>query len=310
MRVLLIAGGWSPEREVSLSGSAAVAEALAGLGHEAVAFDPKKSFDGLAGEARECDFAFICLHGSPGEDGLIQALLDAAGCPYQGSGPAGSFLALHKAAAKQVLSRAGLATPEWLFLPSRPRPGWLPDLPLPLFVKPNLGGSSLGMSLILEQRDIGPALDRVFSLGDTALLERHVKGLELTCPVLGPHMEEEALPVVQIRPRGAAFFDYDAKYRPGASEELCPAPISADLEARVREAALTAHRALGLSGYSRADFIVPEDGLPRILEVNTLPGMTPTSLLPLSARVHGLSFQDLIARLIELGQAGRRCCHG
>jgi len=297
MRILLIAGGWSPERDVSLSGGRGISAALESLGHEVTLLDPERGLSRILPAAREHDFAFLNLHGRPGEDGLIQAMLDAVGCPYQGSGPAGSFLALDKAAAKEVFRHLGLPTPAWEFVPTRPAPGWKPTISLPVFVKPNLGGSSLGMHRVADLRDLAPAMDCIFSVGEGALLEEAVPGMEVTCSILG----EEPLPLILIRPlTGLGYFDYRSKYEPKQAEEICPAPIDPGLTRRIQDITLAAHRGLGLSGYSRGDFMV-RDGAPFLLEMNTLPGMTATSLLPQSAAAAGLDFPALLARLIELG---------
>ena len=304
MNILLIAGGWSSEREVSLSGSKGIEQALRALGHNVRLFDPATSLDGLLQAAAQSDFAFIGLHGSPGEDGLIQALLDQVGCPYQGAGPAGSFLALNKAATKQLLRLRGLPTPDWMLLTAKPGADWQPDFAYPLFIKSNTGGSSLGMERVAAKADLAPALERLFAQGGEYLMESAVPGLELTCGVLGlPGGGEEALPPVLIRPatKDSIFFDYAAKYTKGGAEELCPAPLPPEVCAEAQRMALAAHRALGLSGYSRTDFIVQEQNQLVILEVNTLPGMTATSLLPQEAAAHGLSFKQLVERLILLG---------
>lgn len=297
MRMILIAGGWSSEREVSLSGARGIDKALKELGHEVRFLDPALELAGLIPIAEKADFAFINLHGSPGEDGLIQAMLEAAGCPYQGAGPKASFLALNKAAAKALYEQHGLRTPRWLLftgIPGESREGG----PLPLFVKPNAGGSSLGMSLVREAAELGPALDKVFALGQAALVEECVPGLELTCAVL----DDAPLPVIMIRPKsGSAFFDYENKYAADGAEELCPAPVDPALAAEVQRLALAAHRALGIAGYSRSDFMVDQAGTPWLLETNTLPGMTPTSLLPKAAAAVGLSYSGLVAELIRLG---------
>jgi len=302
MRMILIAGGWSTEREVSLSGARKIEQALLTLGHEVRFLDPASEFADIIPAAAQADFAFINLHGSPGEDGLIQAMLETAGCPYQGAGPKASFLALNKAAAKAVYARSGLATPAWRFYCGQEGEGRTCDLPYPLFVKPNTGGSSLGMSLVRESAGLGPALDKVFALGQEALVEACVPGVELTCAVL----DQTALPVIMIRPKsGSAFFDYENKYAADGAEELCPAPIAPELASEVQRMALAAHRALGIEGYSRSDFMVRgfmagENG-PQLLETNTLPGMTPTSLLPKAAAAVGLSFEDLVSELVRLG---------
>lgn len=300
MNVLLVAGGWSGERDVSLSGAAQIEKALIELGHTVRLYDLSRDFPGFVETAKAYDFAFLNLHGAPGEDGLPQALLDAAGVPYQGSGPAGSFLALNKAASKQLFAAAGLATPRWAYLPVRPEPGYRPDFDPPWFVKPNCGGSSLLMSLVREPAGLASALDRIFATGETALIEEGLVGPELTCAVL----DDAPLPPILIKPKAGDFFDYVSKYEPGAADELCPAPVDAAVTRQLGEMTLAAHKALGLAGYSRADFIDTPQGL-RILEVNTLPGMTQTSLVPRSARAAGMSFAELIGRLMELGLACR-----
>lgn len=300
MRILLIAGGWSSEREVSLSGARGIETALVNLGHSVTRFDPANSMDGLLDAAAAHDFAFINLHGSPGEDGLPQAMLKAVGCPYQGSGPAGSFLALNKAVAKQLFVRHGLPTPPWIFLPALPAEDWKAELPYPLFVKSNTGGSSLGLSRVDTPQALYAAIKEIFATGDEVIIEPSVPGVEVTCGILG----DTALPPVLIMPEsGAGFFDYKAKYTPGAAREVCPAPIPDEVTAEVQRMALVAHTALGLSGYSRSDFILSPDGSLHLLEVNTLPGMTATSLLPQEAAAVGYSFEDLIAELIKLGLA-------
>jgi len=301
MRILLIAGGWSPEREVSLSGAEQIHASLSRLGHEVTPFDPADAFGQLSTLAAAFDFAFINLHGAPGEDGLIQAILDASGTPYQGSGPAGSFLALNKAAAKQIFAARGIATPKWEFVPLRPAGDWRPSFEPPYFVKPNMGGSSLNMSLVKNHADLAQALEIIFNDGDEALIEPCLCGPELTCAVL----DGTPLPPILIRPgKDCEFFNYTSKYIPDAAEEICPAPVSDEITAALGAAALAAHEALGLSGYSRSDFILHEGEL-MLLETNTLPGMTPNSLLPKSAKAAGMSFEDLLARLIEIGLRDR-----
>ncbi len=301
MRILLIAGGWSPEREVSLSGAEQIHASLSRLGHDVTPFDPADAFDQLSSLAAAFDFAFINLHGAPGEDGLIQAILDANRVPYQGSGPAGSFLALNKAAAKQLFTVRGVPTPKWEFLPERPLPGWRPSFEPPYFVKPNMGGSSLNMSLVKDHADLPQALEIIYNDGDEALIEPALCGPELTCAVL----DGVPLPPILIRPgKDCEFFNYTSKYVPEAAEEICPAPVSEEVARELGRLALAAHEALGLSGYSRSDFILHEAGL-ALLETNTLPGMTPNSLLPKSARAAGMSFEDLLARLIEIGLRDR-----
>ncbi|MFP4480077.1 MAG: D-alanine--D-alanine ligase family protein [Desulfohalobiaceae bacterium] len=297
MRILLIAGGWSNEREVSLRGAESIQAGLQDLGHEVQRLDPAQEFDKLLPQADSCDFAFINLHGSPGEDGLIQALLEQTGCPYQGSGPKGSLLALHKAAAKEIFHSIGLPTPKWEYLPARVSRDWKPALELPLVLKPNFGGSSLHVSLIQDLPQLLQKMHELWDMGWEILLEERIPGQEITCAVLGL----QALPPILIQPaQDSAFFDYYSKYTPQAAQEICPAPISQELTAKIQNLALRAHRALDLQGYSRSDFLVLQEQ-PYLLEVNTLPGMTSTSLLPQAAQAQGYSFQDLLAELISLG---------
>jgi D-alanine-D-alanine ligase len=298
--MILIAGGWSTEREVSLSGAAGISEALARLGHEVRFLDPALEFAQIIPLAKEADFAFLNLHGAPGEDGLIQAMLEEAGCPYQGAGPKASFLALNKAAAKAVYAQHGLRTPAWQLFTNIKGAGRELALEPPLFVKPNSGGSSVGMSRVDRAEDLDAALKLVFDLGEPALVEACVPGFELTCAVLG----EAALPPIMIRPKpGTVFFDYANKYDKDGAEEICPAPVPPALTAEVQAMALAAHKALGIAGYSRSDFMIDAAGQAFILETNTLPGMTQTSLLPKAAAAIGLDFDALVAELVRLGLA-------
>lgn len=312
MNILLIAGGWSSEREVALAGGEILRTALANLGHAVVLYDPASGLGGLPEAVRGKDFAFINLHGSPGEDGLIQAMLEGLGVPYQGSGPSASMLALNKAAAKTFFRAAGLNTAPWELLTGKPGPDWRPPFPFPIFIKANTGGSSLHMERAEDAAALPVVLDRLFALHDVFLVEPAVRGTEITCGVLAS-LENgkevpEALPPILIRGKGVdGMFDYASKYLPDGAEEICPAPIPEALTRVIQNMALAAHVRLGLAGYSRSDFIVPENSLPVLLEVNTLPGMTRTSLIPREAAAIGLSFEQLVARLIDLGlaKAGR-----
>jgi D-alanine-D-alanine ligase len=302
MNILLIAGGWSGEREVALSGARQIEKGLAALGHDVTLFDPARDLRGLNAAAQGRDFAFINLHGSPGEDGLVQCMLERIGMPYQGSDSRSSLLALNKAVSKQIFREAGLDTPDWEFVPASHVNEWRPLLPFPMVVKPNTGGSSLGVGILGAEEELEDYLAQPEIAGQDLLAETLVRGQELTCGVL----EGTVLPPVLIRPKRGEFFDYESKYEPGASEEICPAPISEELTARLQAMAAAAHEALGLADYSRSDFMLSADGRPYLLEVNTLPGMTATSLLPQEAQAAGLSFEQLLARLIELGLRKKR----
>lgn len=299
LKVLLVAGGWSPEREISWRGAEAIARALRERGHEVTLFDLSDGFDVLLALASDHDAAFLNLHGQPGEDGLVQALLERVGCPYQGSDPAGSFLALNKAAAKALFRRAGLHTPRGEFLPHRPEAGWRPELPFPLFVKSTTGGSSLDLFRVRDEAELAVALKALFDAGQEVVLEELVPGREVTCGVLDVGSAgATALPPILVVPR-REFFDYHDKYAPDGAAELCPAPLPEDVLGRVRDAAVAAHRCLGLAGYSRADFILTPDDDLYLLEVNTLPGMTSASLVPKEAAALGMEFGELLEILLR-----------
>jgi len=308
IRLALLAGGVSGEREVSLAGAKGVEAALDPERYLVRRYDPACDLARLAAEKDEIDCAFILLHGMFGEDGTIQGFLDLLGIPYQGSGVLGSALAMDKHRAKIVYQYAGLSVPGWVMVgeEERAQPSRLLDrFALPLVVKPVRQGSSLGMTIVDEPDALGPAIEEAFAHDREVMVEEYISGREVTGGVLG-NQELEPLPVVEIIPGEAhRFFDYQAKYTPGASREVCPAELSPALTAKVQEAALVAHRALGLTGYSRTDMIIRED-LVYVLETNTIPGMTPTSLFPQAAQAHGLSFPRLLDRLIELAlEAGQ-----
>ena len=298
MRILLVAGGWSTEREISLKGAASIAEALSARGHEVTLFDLSDGFEKLLELAATHDAAFLNLHGQPGEDGLVQALLERAGCPYQGSGPAGSFLALNKAAGKALFVRAGIRTPDYEFLPVRPAAGWKTSLPFPLFVKSNTGGSSIDLFRVNDEAELNRALDTLFAGHQEVLIETLIPGQEVTCGVVGRPGEEKALAPVLIVPK-REFFDFHDKYAADGAAEVCPAPLEPELTARVQEAAIAAHRCLGLSGYSRTDFRLTDEGELFALEVNTLPGMTSASLVPKEAAAAGIDFGELLETLLS-----------
>ena len=300
MKVLLIAGGWSPEREISLKGAEIISKTLKDRGHAVTFYDLSNGFEELSVLAKKADVAFINLHGSPGEDGLVQAFLARLACPYQGSNPAGSFLALHKYAAKCLFKEAGLRTVNGFFLAKMPVEKSEIDyldkgLYYPLFVKSNDGGSSLHLYRVQNRNELFTALEKIFEAGHEALVEELVIGQEVTCGVLG----EKALPPILILPK-AEFFDFANKYSANGAEEICPAPIGDEMVKKVQEMAVKAHKALGLSDYSRSDFIMTAQKELYILEINTLPGMTATSLVPKEAKAVGIEFYELLETLLEM----------
>jgi D-alanine-D-alanine ligase len=294
-------GGPSAEREVSIETGQAVMRALAALGHDAQSLDFDGRFVDALREIRP-DVVFNALHGTGGEDGTIQGILEWMGIPYTGSDLTSCALAMDKHLTKKLLAAEGLPTPAWDTFDLGG--GTLPLLPgslnLPLVVKPRSSGSSAGVSIVRTHEEWTKTMIGVAPRTTQIIAEELIPGREFSSGILG----EEALPLVEIIP-GDEFYSYDAKYKPGGSRHLVPAPIDADLTARLQMLALSVHRMLGLRDYSRTDFIVTREGRPYILEINALPGLTPLSLLPDEARVAGISFEALIERLIQyaLGRA-------
>lgn len=302
LRLALIAGGKSGEREVSLMGAAEVAKVLDPQKYDVKSYDPATDLSKLAAEADSLDVAFILLHGPFGEDGTVQGFLDLLDIPYQGSGVLGSAIAMDKNLAKILYRNAGLKVPEWYMAakddidnPSK----ILGHLGLPLVIKPANQGSSLGMTIARSEEDIAEGLKKAFAIDHKVLVEEFISGREITGGVIG-NDALTALPLVEIIPGDEyEFFDYEAKYQPGATKEICPAELGDPLTVRAQNCALAAHSALQLRGYSRTDMIINNDDI-YILETNTIPGMTPTSLLPQAAAAAGLDFSALLDRLIEL----------
>ena len=302
LRLALIAGGVSAEREVSLRGAAGVEQALNRDRYEVVRYDPATDLARIAADAANIDAAFILLHGVHGEDGTIQGFLDLLGIPYQGAGVLGSALAMDKNLAKVMYRLAGLPVAPWVMV----EPGDLRDsgriesaVGLPCVVKPVRQGSSIGMSIVRTRDQLPAALELALRHDGEVMVEAFLKGRELTAGVLG-NSELTALPLIEIIPDSRFdFFNYEAKYQPGATREVCPAPVSETVRARAQDYAVRAHRSLQLRGYSRTDMILVGEEL-YLLETNTIPGMTPTSLLPQAAAEAGLPFGALLDRLIEL----------
>ncbi len=318
LTVALLCGGVSSEREISLAGAKEITKALGTERYRVLCYDPGKDLERLVRDASVIDTAFINLHGIYGEDGTIQGFLDLLGIPYQCSGVLGSALAMNKLVSKRIYEQAGLAVPPYRSLlrehldNEKELMAQADALGFPVVVKPARGGSSIGMSIVDDPGQLRAAVKEAFLHDTNVFLEAYIQGRELTGGVIG-NFELEALPVVEILPGdGHRFFDYKAKYTPGATSEICPARIDDSLAAKVREYACRAHRALFCSGYSRTDMIARGDKL-FVLETNTVPGMTPTSLFPLAAKAAGMTFEMLLDRLISqslerdsCGGAGKR----
>jgi D-alanine-D-alanine ligase len=302
MRLALIAGGKSSEREVSLKSGEQVYRALDKDKYDIKRYDPKDDLEKLMREAKEIDAALIIMHGRGGEDGTMQGLLDLLEIPYQGSGVLASALAMNKELSRYMYQKAGLKVARALYFDraEAPSPQEIQAaLSLPVVIKPVNEGSSIGVTIPRTLEELKAGLEAAYQYDHRVLVEEFIKGIEVTGGVLGNH-DLLALPLVEICPSESyAFFSYDAKYLPGASTEICPARLDPELTKQAQESALTAHRALGCRGYSRTDMIV-RDGEIYVLETNTIPGMTATSLFPQAAHAIGLEFPALLDKLIEL----------
>ena len=337
MKIVVLAGGLSPERNVSLSSGCKVCAALRERGHEAALIDmylgteadPRALFSapipeeltrigrqapdlaavkasrpggenqfgpGVLELCRMADVVFLGLHGTCGEDGRVQAAFDLMGIPYTGAGCLGSAIAMDKDLTKRLVAPLGVSTPKWELVRygAEDIPALTRRLELPCVVKPSASGSSIGVSIAHSREELASALTQCLEFGGVCVVEQYIAGREIQVGIL----EDRALPSIEIIPK-AGFYDYENKYQPGAAEEITPAPIPAEWEKRLGEAALAVFRALGLSVYSRADFIVTQDGTPWFLEINTLPGMTPTSLLPQEAAAAGIGYGELCERIIK-----------
>ncbi len=303
MKVAVLKGGRSLERNVSLRSGARVEDALGRLGHDVVALDVGTDLvKRLSGERP--DIAFVAMHGVGGEDGTVQELLEILGIPFTGPGAAACARCMDKSLAKHAIREAGLPTPDWFAfnstafreLGAADALGRLEQsLGFPLVVKPSRGGSSLGVRFAAAAGEVPQALVSAFSYDERVLLERFVDGREVAVSVLG----EEALPIVEAIPAQGDRYDFEARYEIGRTRFVCPADLGESVRAAVNEAAIAAYRALGCSGFARIDLILGSDG-PQVLEANAIPGLTDTSLLPQAAEAAGMSFEQLVARILDL----------
>lgn len=346
MKIVVLAGGLSPERNVSLSSGSMVAEALKGKGHRVALVDMffgvehtgelEALFDAPVSDigkrvsreapdleqvrrsrkgnspsvfgpnvlelCKKADIVFLALHGTCGEDGKVQATFDLLGIPYTGAGTLSSSLAMDKDITKRLVADV-VNTPGWKTVEyTKSDIDGLTDAAcLPLVIKPVASGSSIGVSIAYTKDEVRKALTEGLHTGGKTVLEQYIKGRELCIGIL----ENESLPSIEIIPK-EGFYDYANKYQPGASVEVCPAEISAQAEEKLRAAALRVYQRLGLSVYSRADFILDTDGEVWFLEINTLPGMTPTSLLPQEAAAVGIGYPELCQRIVDASLEARK----
>ncbi len=334
MKIAVVFGGASEERDVSVASGAQVMRALESVGHEVIAIDTARgklssgekrllleakvaplppSSNALAAlgnqalalvnasELTGIDVVMLALHGGSGEDGTLQGFLSLLGIPYTGSGHRGSAVAMDKDLSKHLMRAGGVPTADWLMTPVEPdRVANL--LGFPVIVKPNKQGSTVGLSIVRSPSGLANAIETAGQFDDEIMIERFIAGRELTVGIL----DDRALAVGEIRPRKSEIFDYASKYQQDGAEEIFPAPLADDLTREVQRLGLLAHRALKLQDYSRVDFRLSESGQLFCLEVNTLPGMTSTSLLPQSAAAAGIDFPELCERICRLALKRKR----
>jgi D-alanine-D-alanine ligase len=314
VRVMVLAGGLSYERDVSLRSGRRILDALRGAGLTA---DMRDADVALLPALQEDppDAVVIALHGATGEDGSLRGVLDLCGLPYVGCDARASRLAWDKPSAKSMLREAGIPTPDWVALPHDRFSelgavavlGRIVDrLGLPLMVKPAQGGSGLGAAVVREDADLPPAMVGCFAYDSTALVEKFVPGMDVAVSIVDLGSGPTALPAVEIVAQDGVY-DYAARYTAGLTTWHTPARLSPEVSERVAETALAAHKALGLRDLSRVDLIVPEDGAPQVLGINVSPGMTETSLLPLAVQAAGMDLGQILVQLV--GRAVQRSSH-
>ncbi|MGH2979330.1 MAG: D-alanine--D-alanine ligase family protein [Solirubrobacterales bacterium] len=306
-RVALLKGGPSLERQVSMRSAARVEDALERLDIEHVSVDVGGTLlDDL--RAADADVAFVALHGRGGEDGTVQELLEIVGIPYTGSGVLACMRCMDKVLTKHMLREVGLPTPDFFAFSEiafkelgagEALPAIEERLGFPMVVKPAAQGSALGIKFARDAADVPEALIAAFSYDDRVLLERHVEGRELAVSLLEGAAGVEALPIVEAKPRQEYFFDFEARYEIGKTDFACPAELPDDVTARAQELAVETYRLLGCYGFARVDMILSPTGDPQVLEAQAIPGLTETSLLPQAAEAAGISFEQLVARMLE-----------
>jgi D-alanine-D-alanine ligase len=309
--IAVLTGGRSLERQVSLKSGARVEDALQRLGREVVAVDVGTDLVSRLGELRP-DAAFVALHGRDGEDGTVQELLEVLGIPYTGSGVAACIRCWDKVLAKHLLREAGIPTPDFHAFSetafrelgaAQALPEIERQLAFPLVVKPAAQGSALGIKFARTAADVPAALVAAFSYDRKVLLERYVRGRDLAVSILEQDGAPRALPIVEAVPNEKDFYDFEARYEIGRTRFVCPAELPQGVAARTQELAVAAYRALGCAGFARVDLMLGEDGEPFVLEANTVPGMTETSLLPQAAEAAGISFDAFVERVLGLALA-------
>ena len=292
LKIGVLMGGASSERAVSINTGNAVISACNDLSYLTTKFIFKNNYEKLLDEFKKHDIIFNALHGGIGENGNIQSWLDKHQIRYTGSGPKSSKLCMDKAKSKKIAKVIGVKTADWELVNN---PNTIPNLELPYVVKPNEQGSTFGISVVHNEREIRPAIKRALKYDFNVIVEKYIEGKELTLPIVG----KKALPIIEIIP-SHDFYDYECKYSEGLSHYECPANLNEIAAIKLKESTELLFKELGCNIYARADYIMDKEGVPYFLEMNTLPGMTSTSLLPKSALADGISFNQLIKNIIEL----------
>jgi len=302
MRICVLCGGWSREREVSLRSGKNVHDALLKLGYDAACVDMKKDFEN---QVQGYDLIFIMLHGNPGEDGRLQGYLDLKGIPYVGSGPTASAIGLDKLLFKRVMGSEGINIAPYIYFDAnenmesilsraREKLGTFPYI-----IKPVREGSSIDTYIIRNEDDLKSKIQHLQKTYGDGLIEKFIKGRELTIGVLGTGSDSFALPILELEPVISEFYDYKAKYTKGGTRFILPAPMPEETYKELQDVAVKVHRTVGARDFSRVDMILGENGNYYVLEINTIPGMTDTSDLPAQAREYGMSFEELVDFLIK-----------
>ena len=292
MIISVLMGGSSAEREVSIKTGEAVIKACEELGHKTLSIDFYDDYKSVLATLKSSDIVFNALHGTIGEDGTIQAWLEENNIIFTGSGSYSSKLCMDKNKSKKIVRENDFLTPDWTIIRNANELG---QIKLPCIVKPNAQGSTFGLSIVKEKKTINDAIDLAFKYDSEVLIEEYIKGREITVGILNG----ESLPIVEIIP-SHSLYDYECKYNPGMSKYVCPAEIDQTLEYKIKKDSLEIFKALKCRGYGRLDFILDENGMYYFLELNTLPGMTSTSLLPIAGNKHGLAFRELINIIIQI----------
>ena len=325
IKIALLLGGTSPEKEVSRNTAKSILKALRELGFQVIPMNPAYGINQPADEEKlfdteeyaeptnrkyielinskifdDIDLAFLALHGKWGEDGTIQSLLELRGIKYTGSGVLSSSLAMDKAMTKVILQHSGVPTPAWIVVDQADKINYDiskkigENLGYPCVIKPNDQGSTVGLTICKDETEVKSAIELALQFSDKALIEQYIPGRELTVAVL----DEKALPILEIRPKNG-FYDYENKYTAGRTEYIVPAEIPNEITIAIQEKALIAFKSVGCKTYSRIDFRLTDEGNSYCLEINTLPGMTSLSLVPKAAKAAGISFEELIARIVK-----------